>query len=209
MRSILIHPIILAGVLSLAPAPGFAATVAVDCSGGTPGAFTTITAALAALDQQGPHTINVTGTCTESVSVFRRERLTIQASLTGATIEWSATTQPALGITGSNNIVVRGLTVRGSTVWIDTSTVAIDQVTVVHSGTQSVMVVGGSTVRMTSSVIEDSTNEGLGLEPGASAQLGDVTVRRNTTGIVTRGATLDVAGEPRDRGAGRPMASPR
>src|SRR5438309_6533517 len=57
----------------------FAAGATVDCSGATPGAFTTITAALASLPAAGPNNITVTGNCTENVNIINRSQLTINA----------------------------------------------------------------------------------------------------------------------------------
>ena len=57
--------VLLAFLLILLPSSlAFAADAAVDCSGATPGAFTTITAALASLPLAGPNSITVTVTCT-------------------------------------------------------------------------------------------------------------------------------------------------
>src|SRR5687767_1971221 len=72
-------------------AGAYADNVTVDCSGSTPGAPTSINAALAPLSLTGPHTITVIGTCHESVSVSRRDRVTIQGPVGGtATIAGGA-----------------------------------------------------------------------------------------------------------------------
>src|SRR5713226_7050483 len=72
--------LLLAVACFLLPTAARAANATVDCSGATPGAFTSITAALNALDFEGPNSITVTGTCTENLSVDNRERLNIQAA---------------------------------------------------------------------------------------------------------------------------------
>jgi hypothetical protein len=61
-------------LLFLFPTAAVATNVAVDCATGG-----SINAALASLDSVGPHTITVTGTCTEDVNVNLRNQLTIQA----------------------------------------------------------------------------------------------------------------------------------
>src|SRR5687768_3338937 len=68
-------------LFAVLPAAARAASVTVDCDAVAPppGVFTSITAALATLDDAGPHTVTVTGICTESVNIVQRDRLTIQA----------------------------------------------------------------------------------------------------------------------------------
>jgi hypothetical protein len=61
----------------------FAAGATVDCSGATPGAFTSITAALASLPAAGPNSISVTGACHENVVMVGRTDLTIFGNPTG------------------------------------------------------------------------------------------------------------------------------
>src|SRR5215469_1793887 len=70
---------LLAGTLCLVLLSGaaLAAGAVVDCSGATPGAFTTITAALASLTPAGPNSISVVGTCQENVVFLGYSDLTI------------------------------------------------------------------------------------------------------------------------------------
>ena len=95
-------------LLFLCASPVFGAVVTVGCPGGSPGTYPSINAALAALDTQGPNTINVSGTCTESVNIDQRERLTIQgpATVTG-------TANFGIQILNSGNVTLRNLTVTG------------------------------------------------------------------------------------------------
>lgn len=61
--------------------PLFGAFATVDCTGAPPpGSFTSVAAALATLDEKGPNTITVDGTCTGAVSIQYRDRLTIAGS---------------------------------------------------------------------------------------------------------------------------------
>jgi hypothetical protein len=60
-RSLLRAAACAAFVLCLRPAGAWAANANVDCTGATPGAFTSITSALATLDNAGPHVVNVAG----------------------------------------------------------------------------------------------------------------------------------------------------
>ena len=68
----------------------FADGATVDCSGATPGAFTTITAALASLPAAGPNSIAVTGTCHENVVMFGRTDLTIFGNPTATVVPGNA-----------------------------------------------------------------------------------------------------------------------
>lgn len=101
----------IAAFLSLTLAASLsAATVTVGCPGGSPGTFASINAALATLDAQGPHTILVSGTCTETVALNQRERLTIQGP---ATVQGGGTA-PAFEIRDSAVVALRNLTTRGT-----------------------------------------------------------------------------------------------
>src|SRR5713226_3005284 len=97
--------VVLVALLAL-PAPARATDVTVNCAGG-PADFPGITAALNALDAQGPHIITITGNCNERVRILNRENLTLAASGAGASI-----ISPADGagnvvlIRGSRNIVL-------------------------------------------------------------------------------------------------------
>jgi len=88
--------------------PALATNVTVGCAGGPPGDYPTITAAVAALDLDGPHTITVSGTCSESVLLDQRERLTIDGP---ATVNGGA--QPAFVIRNSAHVLLRALTTSG------------------------------------------------------------------------------------------------
>lgn len=62
------------------PGTGRAANVQVVCPGGAPGAYSSISGALSALDPHGPNTITVSGTCVENIFIDKFERLFIQAA---------------------------------------------------------------------------------------------------------------------------------
>jgi hypothetical protein len=60
--------------------PARATDVAVGCAGGIGGQFSSINDALNSLDQFGPHTIMVSGTCTENLFIHDRNGITIFAA---------------------------------------------------------------------------------------------------------------------------------
>src|SRR5215472_10274933 len=67
-------------VLFLFSSTGRAADVQVVCPGGGPGAFPSVSAALATLDPHGPNNITVTGTCVENIFIDKFHGLFIQSA---------------------------------------------------------------------------------------------------------------------------------
>ena len=77
--------------LFLLPAVSQAANVTVGCPGGSGGTYPSINAALAAIGAIGPSTITVTGTCNESVGLFKARSITIVAPVAGGAGSGGAT----------------------------------------------------------------------------------------------------------------------
>lgn len=100
----------------LLPEAAHATDVTVVCPNGAVGAFSSISAALAALPQNGPNTITVTGTCNEpqTVSITDMRSLTIVA---GAGLGSAKIIQPqdsdTLNIIRSQNITLQNLEIVG------------------------------------------------------------------------------------------------
>ena len=92
--------------LFLLPAAARATDVTVGCPGQS------INTALAALPQNGPNTITVTGTCNESVSITDVRSLTIIAGSGGAKIVQPQDSD-TFDIARSQNIVLQGLEIAG------------------------------------------------------------------------------------------------
>ena len=118
---------ILAGMAALLlPSAAWAADVTVDCTGG-PADFATVTAALNALDLQGPHTIRIlAGPCHERIRIVDRERLTIDGSPAGALN--AAFVSP---VSGAGNVIIivnsRGILLRNTGARQGFSGVVIDR----------------------------------------------------------------------------------
>src|SRR5215467_8079210 len=124
--------ILLACLLVLLPSSlAFAAGATVDCTGATPGAFTSITAALASLPAAGPNSISVTGTCHENVVIFNRTDLTIFGNPTATVMPGNANGH-LLAINNSQRINIQGITFDGGRGIIvdENSSVNFDNITV-------------------------------------------------------------------------------
>jgi hypothetical protein len=76
--------------------PAQATDVTVGCAGGIGGQFSSINDALNSLDQFGPHTITVSGTCTENLFIHDRNGITIIAAAgQSVTVTNGATPRPS------------------------------------------------------------------------------------------------------------------
>ena len=154
-RALLRAGLLAAAVPLCLPAGARAANVTVDCTGATPGAFTSISAAVNTLDLIGPHTVTVTGPCSDNVFVIQRDRLTIQAPAgQTATISAANPGQNVILISGSNGVTLRRLVVRG--------------------GATGVAVSRGSIVQLQGLHIKENVGAGLRADLGSVVNLGYV-----------------------------------
>src|SRR5712692_75945 len=129
--------------LLLLPGMGRAANLQVVCPGGGPGAYSSITAALSALDRQGPNSITVSGTCVENIFIDKFERLTIQSAPgQTATINAADPSGIVLATCQSTGILLSGLVFQG--------------------GSTGVLLNQGSNVNMVNSTMQQNSGDGLG-----------------------------------------------
>lgn len=153
-----LHWLVLGVALGMLPGTAWADNVTVDCNMGQ-----SINAALAALDLLGPHTITVTGICTERVNILNRERVTIQAPPGQmATIEPTDPGTVAVFVTQSRDIVLRRL--------------------VFHSPDVdglSVLVQNHSQVRIIECVIENNPGGGLFVLNQSLVAIRNTTIQNN------------------------------
>lgn len=189
-------------LVSSALAPfAFAATVTVGCPGGTPGDYSSITAAVAALDVTGPHTINVSGSCLESVVLDQRQRLTIQGP---ATVQGTGN---AAGFVIRNSAVIalRNLTVRGVNAAIsiaNQSSVTLSGI-VAENATNGFALdaFGGATLNGGGANATDfltlrNSRSGMRCERCVAFFAGHVTVEDNTgDGMVVDGGRIELSGQ--------------
>ena len=143
-------------MLAAAPRTARATDILVDC-----GAGETISAALSSLDDVGPNTITVSGTCHESVVVFSRDRLELFG--VGATIVGTADL-PVANVSGSRNIVISGFTLTGGSVGLRVaraSEVAVDNLQS-HGNATGISVQDGSLLRLNGAVnVHGNTGNGI------------------------------------------------
>ncbi len=174
--------LLLAVAFFLLPTVSRAANATVDCSGATPGAFLSITAALNALDFQGPNTITVTGTCTENVSANSRERLIIQAAPgQTATINAADPSGIVLETFASHNIGLFGLVLQGGQSGLlvnETSDVDIQGCTIQNNSSDGVVVQIGSVLVVQNSTIQNNGGNGLSDAAGSSVTLATFPAQR-------------------------------
>src|SRR5215472_3360965 len=113
----------------------FAADATVDCSGATPGAFTTITSALASLPAAGLNSISVTGTCHENVVMFGRTDLIIVGNPTATVVPGNANGH-LLAIAASQRVGIQNITFDGGRGAIvdEHSSVNLTSITIQNSG---------------------------------------------------------------------------
>jgi parallel beta helix pectate lyase-like protein len=170
--------LLLAVASFLLPTAARAANLTVDCSGATPGAFSSITAALNSLPVNSPtepNIITVTGPCTENVFIIERERLVIQAAPgQTATINAADPSADVLGIGGSRRITLLGLILQGGQtgVIIDRgSEVEIQNSTIQSNSGDGLVVQIGSVLVMENSTIQNNGGNGLSDAAGSSVTL--------------------------------------
>jgi hypothetical protein len=155
--------------------PAFGASAIVDCSGATPGAFVTITAALASLPAAGPNSISVTGTCHENVVMFGRTDLIIAGNPTATVVPGNANGH-LLAIAGSQRIGIQNITFDGGRGALvdENSNVDFTSVTIQNSlgiGLTSI----DSLVHIADSTIQNSTRSGISIGGGTFYVDSDVT----------------------------------
>ena len=153
----------------------FADGAVVDCSGATPGAFTTITAALASLPAAGPNNISVTGTCHENVVMFGRTDLTIFGNPTAIVVPGNANGH-LLAIAASQRVGIQNITFDGGRGAIvnDNSRVDLTSVTIQNSlgiGLTSI----DSLIHIADSTVKGSTRSGISVGGGTFYVDSDVT----------------------------------
>lgn len=193
--------IVAAFLSSFLTVASYAASVTVGCPGGAPGDYPTITAALGALDLDGPHTISVSGTCTESVLLRGRERIVIQGPATVI----GAGNQPAFTIRGGDDLTLRNLVTRGLFTAIsiaNNADVTLLGITAENAGNFALDVFGGASVALGGANAADAVtlrNSGMGMrcESCVAFLAGWVTIENHigAAGLVIEGGRVEGIGQ--------------
>jgi hypothetical protein len=150
----------------------------IDCSGATPGAFTSIEQAI--LNSPDHTVFTLTGNCTESiVDIQRRNDLSFFAT-SPATIQVTSPAQQVLIITHSQNITFSGpITITGGqgVLISDSNGVLISQVTIQNSG-QFGITSSNSQVQVFNGSISGNTRTGV-VTFGGTVELDGATISNN------------------------------
>src|SRR5215467_237535 len=162
-------------VIGLLPATALAAGAVVDCTGATPGAFTTITAAIASLPAIGPNSISVVGTCHENVVFFAHTDLTIFGNPSATVVPGNANGH-LLAINNSQRILILGITFDGGRGAIvdENSSVTFNTVTRQNSAGIGLTSID-SFVHIANSTVQNSTRSGISVGGGTFYVDSDVT----------------------------------
>jgi len=152
----------------------------VDCSGATPGAFSTITAALNSLPLNSttePHSIDVSGTCTEVVRMNGRQRVTIQragGAATATIVHPAGPLSDVVNLQESRDITLRNLVIQGGGqgVRLIVSTMRMQGCTVENSAGSGINVNPASTLRLDSSTIQNNGGQGFVIFDGSTVLIG-------------------------------------
>jgi hypothetical protein len=167
----------------------FATDTTVGCPGGTPGAFTSITAALASLPAAGPNSIAVSGTCTENIVIVGRTDLGIFGNPTATIVPANPNGRvlsifDSLRVGVSNNITFNG----GRGIAITTTpTTNFDAINVLNSGSIGITSTD-SLVHLSNSSITSSARSGISVSGGTFYLDTGVNVSNNGRSGVSAGS---------------------
>ena len=146
-------------------------TVIVDCTGATPGAFTSLSQAIA--NSPDNSSFQVSGTCKESgVTIENRHNLSINPTPT-ATIQTIVPDQPLIFVGDSQNIGINNLTLNGG---------------------QGLEIVNSSNVTLIGNTIENSGSFGINASDSKVVVLTGSITANTRTGVVTNGGSVTLAG---------------
>ena len=145
---------------------------AIDCSGATPGAFTSVEQAI--LNSPDHTNFSVAGNCTEQfVTIQHRSDLSFIA-IAPATIQVTSPNQQVLLITHSENITFAG--------------------PITITGGQGVIISDSNGVNLSGTTIQNSTQFGISSSKSDLLMIGGSITANARTGVVTFGGTVELDG---------------
>jgi Right handed beta helix region len=162
--------------------PMRAADVTVGCPGGSGGTYPSINAALNMVGQTGPHTITVTGTCAESVSLFNARSILITAPTPGGATIVGLQDTDTFDIGLSQDITLQNLEIRGNAA---------------SSVGAGVSIFNDSQVSIFASNIHDNPDGGVSAVIASQVVIRNTTIQNNTPGDaidVLNNSSADIAG---------------
>lgn len=152
--------------------------VNVDCASGQ-----SIQAAINAAEPLRPLTVNIHGTCNESVSIHR-DQVTLQANAPGDGIS-GPSGQSAVQLSGARNVNLVGLTLTGGQSGVSAGQAATFQAHGLHvSGVANGISVGdGADGWVFDTVVDGATNEGMGAHNGGALTISGGTITNVSSGF--------------------------
>ena len=165
----------------------FAASAVVDCSGATPGAFTSIHDALASLPAAGPNSISVTGTCHENVVMAGRTDLNISGNPSATVVPGNANGH-LLAIDASQRVGIQNITFDGGHGAIVSNNSQVEFLNVVIQNSLGIgLTTIDSLVHIADSTVKASARSGISVGGGTfyvdSAETGTTVTANGRTGI--------------------------
>ena len=175
--------------------------LSVDCSGATPGAFTSIGAAIASVPTVSNQTILVKGTCVERVALMDVKNVQIEGSPSATLLhDGHPTDFPIVRLSRAEQVWIRNLTIGAAPstsapytpVQLNDTQLEISGCTISGGSALAsggVWVQGRSRVTIRSSTIQDSSPSGIRIDSGqvsigeSSIPSTPTIIQRNTAGI--------------------------
>lgn len=172
--------------LLLSPALAFANDVTADCTGQTPGAFTSISEALVSMPAAGPNSIFVIGTCTENINIFQYSSLTIFANPGTATIAAANPNRRLLLINDAHTIFIDGINFSGGRgiLILNSNDVTIGDASIQNSGLQGINSTN-SVVSIFNAAVQNSARPNITCAGGTLSVDGGVTISNGARSGIT------------------------
>lgn len=162
------------------PSSGRAADVQVVCPSGAQGAYSSINAALSALDPHGPNTITVSGACSENVSITSFDRLTLVGQGNTSVTDNSGGTAGVITIGDSQRVSIQGLTINGGGFGVacwDHSLCRFSGNTIQGAGGSGVIVTDVSHAIFNGDIIQNTGGNAVDLFSASEVRMNGATIR--------------------------------
>ena len=162
------------------PSSGRAADVQVVCPSGAQGAYSSINAALSALDPHGPNIISISGACSENVSITSFDRLTLVGQGNTSVTDNSGGTAGVITIGDSQRVSIQGLTINGGGFGVacwDHSLCRFSGNTIQGAGSSGVIVTDVSHAIFNGDIIQNTGGNAVDLFSASEVRMNGATIR--------------------------------